>query len=92
MFNAFSPFIDLDGLNIFLLSYQSISYMKCLADVFQLKIREGKTKRKSPRTFKIVLHISIRFQLVQSISFVLDEHSLYQIEIHFGHLRLHLFG
>jgi len=28
-------------------------YMKCLADRFQLKIREGKTKRKSQRTFKI---------------------------------------
>ena len=27
-----------------------------------------------------------------NISFVLDEHSLYQIEIHFGHLRFHLFG
>ena len=26
-------------------------YMKCLADRFQLKFREGKTKRKSHRTF-----------------------------------------
>jgi hypothetical protein len=26
-------------------------YMKCLADVFQLKIREGKTKRKKPPHF-----------------------------------------
>lgn len=25
-------------------------YMKCLADLFQLKFREGKTKRKSHRT------------------------------------------
>jgi len=26
-------------------------YMKCLADVFQLKFREGKTKRKKPLHF-----------------------------------------
>jgi hypothetical protein len=26
-------------------------YMKCLADHFQLKIREGKTKRKKPPHF-----------------------------------------
>jgi hypothetical protein len=26
-------------------------YMKCLADVFQLKFREGKTKRKKPPHF-----------------------------------------
>jgi|688.fasta_scaffold84688_9 hypothetical protein len=29
----------------------AISYMKCLADRFQLKIREGKTKRKKPPHF-----------------------------------------
>jgi len=67
-------------------------YMKCLADRFQLKICEGKQKEKSHRTFKIVLHISIRFQLMQSISFALDEHSLYRIKIHFGQVHLHLFG
>jgi len=27
------------------------SYMKCLADRFQLKFREGKTKRKKPPHF-----------------------------------------
>jgi len=31
-------------------------YMKCLADRFQLKIREGKTKIKSHRTFKFSSH------------------------------------
>jgi len=30
---------------------QAISYMKCLADRFQLKLREEKTKRKKPPHF-----------------------------------------
>jgi hypothetical protein len=30
---------------------QFLRYMKCLADRFQLKIREGKTKRKKPPHF-----------------------------------------
>ena len=30
-----------------------MSYMKCLADVFQLKIREGKNKKKKPPHFLI---------------------------------------
>jgi hypothetical protein len=30
---------------------QYFGYMKCLADRFQLKIREGKTKRKKPTHF-----------------------------------------
>jgi len=34
-----------------LLFRQAQRYMKCLADRFQLKFREGKTKRKSHRTF-----------------------------------------
>jgi len=29
----------------------AMSYMKCLADRFQLKFREGKTKRKKPPHF-----------------------------------------
>jgi len=32
-------------------SQSTIRYMKCLADRFQLKIREGKTKRKKPPHF-----------------------------------------
>ena len=58
--------------------YSTMRYMKCLADRFQLKICEGKQKEKSHRTFKIVLHISIRFQLMQSISFVIGGHIQYQ--------------
>jgi len=31
--------------------YIAVRYMKCLADRFQLKLREGKTKRKKPLHF-----------------------------------------
>jgi len=44
MFNAFSPFIDLDGLNIFLLSYQSISYVAIGQTVFVSTFRLKKLK------------------------------------------------
>jgi len=33
------------------LNKAAIRYMKCLADRFQLKFREGKTKRKKPTHF-----------------------------------------
>jgi hypothetical protein len=32
-------------------SFSIVRYMKCLADRFQLKFREGKTKRKKPPHF-----------------------------------------